>query len=341
MGQHAAAKPQFEANGDVGVPAFVLPVSSLLSEEAAAFQRSRAAMPAFDAAGEQEADIAVRREQINAYAAEGVARLRENFAVEIVPKTIGGVEVLDVTPADGSHDPERVLINLHGGAFTVGWDGIALMEAIPIAALGKFRVVSVNYRMAPEYRHPAGVEDVAAVYAALLEDYAPGRIGIYGGSAGGALTAQAAAWLPAHGLPQAGAVGIFGAGGVPFGAGESAYVAGYIDGSFPPPPADGSTPIDITRGYFDHCDPRDPSAWPGYHLDVLATFPPTLIITGTRAMDLSPAIFTNSQLLKAGIRSTLIVGEGMGHCYHYGLHMPEGRDAVALILSFFRENLSR
>ncbi len=340
MGQDQAARPQFDANGDVRVPAFVLPVSTLLSEEAAALQRARADTPAFDAAGEQEADVGVRREQINAYAAQGVARLRENFAVEIVPRVMGGVEVLDVTPADGGHDPERLLINLHGGAFTVGWDGIALMEAIPIAALGKFRVVSVNYRMAPEHRHPAGVEDVAAVYAALLTDYAPGRIGIYGGSAGGALTAQAAAWLAAHGLPQAGAVGIFGAGGVPFGAGESSYVAGYIDGSFPPPPADGSAGIDITRGYFADCDPRDPSAWPGYHLDVLATFPPTLVITGTRAMDLSPAIFTNSQLLKAGVRSTLIVGEGMGHCYHYNIGIPEGRDAVAAILSFFRENLA-
>jgi acetyl esterase/lipase len=195
--------------------------------------------------------------------------------------------------------------------------------------------------MAPEFRHPAGVEDVAAVYAALLEDYAPGRVGIFGGSAGGALTAQAAAWLPAHGLPQAGAVGIFGAGGVPFHAGESAWTTGYIDGSFPPPPADGSELQDITKGYFDGIDERnDPSAWPGYHLDVMATFPPTLIITGTRALDLSPAIYTNSQLLKAGVRSTLIVGESMGHCYHYQVTMPEGRDAVDQIIAFFRANLA-
>lgn len=114
--------------------------------------------------------------------------------------TIGGVEVLDFTPADGSHDPDRVLINLHGGAFTVGWDGIPHMESIPLASMGRYRIVSVNYRMAPEHKHPAAVEDVAAVYAALLDDYAPGRIGIFGGSAGGVLTAQAAAWLPAHGL---------------------------------------------------------------------------------------------------------------------------------------------
>jgi epsilon-lactone hydrolase len=334
----ADGKPTFQPDGTVSVPAFDLPVSSLASVEAAAAQRMRAAMPAFDAAG-QEPDIAVRREQINAYAAQSLPRLRERFPVEIVAKTIGGVEVLDVTPADGGHDAERVLINLHGGAFTVGWDGIALIEAIPMAVLGRYRVVTVNYRMAPEHRHPAGVEDVAAVYKALLDDYPPGRIGIYGGSAGGALTAQAAAWLPAHGLPQAGAVGIFGAGGVPFGAGESAYLAGYIDASFPPPPADGSAGVDITRGYFDGHDPKDPSAWPAYDLDVMATFPPTLVITGTRSMDLSPAIFTNSQLLKAGVASTLIVGEGMGHCYYYNLALSEARDAYDQIVAFFRRNL--
>ncbi len=295
-------------------------------------------MPSFDAAG-AEPDIAIRRQQINDYAAAGIARLGEKFPVDIKRATIGGIEVLNVTPV-GGHDPERVLINLHGGAFTVGWDGIALLESIPIAVMAGLRVVSVNYRMAPECRHPAGVEDVATVFAALLTDYPAARIGIYGGSAGGALTAQAAAWLPAHGLPQAGAVGIFGAGGVPFGAGESAYVTGYTDGSFPPPPADGTRGADITRGYFDGCDPRDHSAWPGYHLEVLATFPPALIITGTRAMDLSPAIFTHAQLLKAGINSTLLVGESMGHCYHYQLNLPEGRDACDAIVRFFRTNLA-
>jgi acetyl esterase/lipase len=98
--------------------------------------------------------------------------------------------------------------------------------------------------------------------------------------------------------------------------------------------------VDITHGYFAGCDARDPSAWPGWHPDILAHFPPALIITGTRAMDLSPAIFTHSQLLKAGVRSSLIVGEGMGHCYHYQLDLPEGRDAVEAIVRFFRENLT-
>jgi len=339
MPQAQHDKPQFRPDGSVAVPAFTLPASSLLSEEAAAFQRARAQMPVFDMQ-DHEPDVAVRRAQINAYAAQAIPRLREAFAVEIERREIGGVEVLDVTPAGGSRDPRRVLINLHGGAFCVGWDGIAQMEAIPIAGMTGWRVVSVNYRMAPEHRHPAAVEDVAAVYAALLADYEPASIGIYGGSAGGVLTAQAAAWLPAHGLPQAGAVGIFGAGGLPFESGESAYVAAYIDGSFPAPDCPGGSENELTRGYFVHLEPRDPTAWPAYDLDVLATFPPTLIITGTRAFDLSPAIVTNSRLLKAGVRSTLIVGEGMGHCYHYQISTPEGRDACEQIVRFFSENLA-
>jgi acetyl esterase/lipase len=71
----------------------------------------------------------------------------------------------------------------------------------------------------------------------------------------------------------------------------------------------------------------------------MAQFPPSLIITGTRAMDLSPAIYTNSQLIKAGVDSTLIVGEAMGHCYMYQPDLPESRDAFDAIVAHFRKRL--
>ena len=80
-----------------------------------------------------------------------------------------------------------------------------MLESAPIASVGGYKVVSVNYRMAPEATHPPRVEDVATVYRELLKTYEPKHVGIYGCSAGGALTAQTAAWLPAHDLPQAGA----------------------------------------------------------------------------------------------------------------------------------------
>src|SRR5262249_4133832 len=151
--------------------------------------------------------------------------------------------------------------------------------------------------------------------------YRPENIGIYGCSAGGSLTGQMASWVQSHDLPTPGAIGIFGSGAVRFGAGDSAYVAAYIDGSFPAPPPGGAAAPQT--GYFEGADMNDPLISPALHNDVIARFPPTLIITGTRAMDMSPAIVTNTALLRAGVDSELIVGEGMGHCFLYNPDLPE------------------
>lgn len=334
---NAPARPVIDENGVVRVPAFELPPSELGSQEARDFMKLRAKMPV--KLPTREPDIEKSRKALQAMLAGKVAGMLKLYPVDVTEETLNGVPARIITPRDKDVDPDRVLINLHGGAFNTCWESCSMLESAPIAALGRYKVVSVNYRMAPEARHPAGVEDVARVYRELLKRYEARHIGIYGCSAGGSLTAQAAAWLPAHDLPQVGAVGIFGAGGVRFNSGDSAYIAGYIDGSFPPPPKPGEPSIDMTRGYFAEADMSDPVISPALHLDVLEKFPPTLVITGTRAMDMSPAIITNSQLIKAGIRSTLIVGEGMGHCYIYTAQLPETQDAYAAIIAFFDENL--
>jgi len=331
------ARPSFDENGVVHVPSFELPPSELSSPEARAFMKIRAKM-----SGDlptMEPDIGKSRKALETMLAPQVAQMLKAYPVDVAEKTIAGVPTRVVTAKGKSADAARVLINLHGGAFQTCWESCSMLESAPIASLSGYQVVSVNYRMAPEAAHPAGVEDVAKVYSELLKSHEARSIGIYGCSAGGALTAQAAAWLPAHNLPQAGAIGIFGAGGARFSAGDSAYVAGYIDGSFPPPSKPGEPTLDMTRGYFAKADMSDPIISPALHQNVLAKFPPTLIITGTRAMDMSPAIYTNSQLLKAGRPSTLIVGEAMGHCYIYQSQLPEARDALNVIVRFFRENL--
>jgi monoterpene epsilon-lactone hydrolase len=333
----APARPTFDQDGVVHVPSFELPPSELSSAEAQGFMKLRARMP-HDILT-MEPDIAKSRKGLDAMLSPAVEQMLHAYPVEIAETTIAGVPARVVTAKGQRVDPQRVLINLHGGAFSTCWDACSKLESAPIASQTGYKVVSVNYRMAPEATHPAAIEDVATVYRELLKTYQPQHIGIYGCSAGGALTGQAAAWLPAHGLPQAGAIGMFGAGAVRFGVGDSAYVAGYADGSFPPPPKAGEPAIDLTRGYFANADMTDPIISPALHPEVLKNFPPALIITGTRAMDMSPAIYTNSQLLKAGRHSTLIVGEAMGHCYLYWPQLPESRDAYAEIAHFFADNL--
>ncbi|HEX7871516.1 MAG TPA: alpha/beta hydrolase [Sphingobium sp.] len=332
----SAAQPVFTPEGVVHVPAFDLPPSSLLSPEALAQQKSRAAMPVVDRmSGSSIADLRARTEQA---LAPSVAEMHRRYAVDIVEQQVGGVRTRIVTPKNGEADKNRVLINLHGGGFMMCAEGCALVESIPIAALGRYKVVTVDYRQGPENAFPAASQDVASVYQDLLKSYRPENIGIYGCSAGGSLTAQSVAWFADKKIPMPGAVGIFGAGGVRFGTGDSAYVAGYIDASFPPPGPNGEG---MPLPYFRTAKMEDPLVSPAAYPEVAAKFPPTLIITGTRAMDMSPAIYTHSRLLKANVRSQLIVGEGMGHCYIYQARLPEARDAYDEIVKFFDANLGR
>jgi len=331
--------PVHMPDGVVRVPAFELPPSPYMSEQAVDMLKRRAGVP-IDNPLALSGNIQELRDDMEKRVAPMVFLMRQKYPVDIVEETIAGVKVRTITPKERDIDNGRVLINLHGGAFMMCARGCAFLEALPIAAVGGFRIVSVDYRMAPEATFPAASEDVAAVYAELLKTYAPQSIGIYGCSAGGALTGQVAAWLPAHGLPQAGAIGIFGAGAGMFQTGDSGHVAAYVDGSFPPPPKPGAPrPPRPIRSYFEGVDTQDPLVSPMLHLDVLAKFPPTLVMTGTRAMDMSPAVFSHSQLVKAGVESQLIVGEGMGHCYMYLSQLPEAQDAFQTIVKFFRKYL--
>jgi epsilon-lactone hydrolase len=318
------------------VPGFKLPPSPFSSPEAQAAQAMRARMQG-GASGVMEPDVTKARAALERQMAPMVSAMLAAYPVDVEDTAIAGVPVKVFTPRGKPFDRQRVLINLHGGAFQTCWPACAYLESAPIAALGGYKVISVNYRMAPEAKHPAGLDDAAAVYRELVKTFRPKRTGVFGCSAGGSLTAQLAAWLPTSGQPQAGAIGIFGAGGVRFMAGDSAHVAAWIDGSFPPPAS--GAPIDMTRGYFSTAEMASPIISPVLYPQTIARFPPTLIITGTRAMDLSPAVVTNSALIKARVPSTLIVGEAMGHCYIYQANLPEARDAHQATVDFFRANL--
>jgi acetyl esterase/lipase len=342
-GQDSPPRPTYSDDGTTHVPAFDLPPSGLASPQAAGLIRMRAAM-ASHAAAPADQTLAQVRASVEAGVAPAVRMLLDRFPVDIVPQTIAGVPVRVVTPKGRAADPARVLINLHGGAFMMCAEGCAIAESAPIAALGGFKVVSVDYREAPEAVFPAASEDVAAVYKTLLQSYRPSQIGIYGCSAGGTLSAEMAAWLPAHGLPQAGAIGVLGAGGTRARVGDSAYFAGYTDTAFPPPlrPGGPNRPLPQLqkfRSYFEGVAADDPMVSPAEHPDVLAKFPPTLLITATRAPDMSAAIFTHSQLVKAGVPGDLIVADGLGHCFIYTPNLPEAQDAYQAIVNFFRKNL--
>jgi acetyl esterase/lipase len=74
---------------------------------------------------------------------------------------------------------------------------------------------------------------------------------------------------------------------------------------------------------------------------VLAKFPPTLIVTGTRGFELSSAVYTHAQLVKQGVEADLHVCESMFHGFFYNVDVPESRDCYDVIVRFFERHLGR
>ena len=106
-------------------------------------------------------------------------------SIRVTPAQLGGVPGEWV---EGPKAGELVLLYLHGG----GYFGCSAETHRPITAgfaLQGFRVYAPDYRLAPENRFPAAVDDAVAVYRALLKaGHEPQHIVVSGESAGGGLT---------------------------------------------------------------------------------------------------------------------------------------------------------
>jgi epsilon-lactone hydrolase len=325
--------PTVDTDGTIRVPAFTIPMSPLVSEQGRAAFLDRVEHPLPATPGDIQK---TRRDVEEKFHKPLLEHLNRLFSVNITPQVIGGVPTEVFVPKEGvsRKNIARVLINLHGGGFAVAARTGGQVESIPIAALGKIKVVSVDYREGPENKFPAGSEDVAKVYQALLKNYEPRSVGIYGCSAGGILATEALAWFQVHHLPTPGAVGIFGAGAIADTTGDSLYTGALLTGDGPPPPT--SQPA----AYFSSVNLRDPLVSPVFTPAVLAKFPPSLVISSTRDMELSDAVYTHTQLVKAGATTDLHVWEGMRHCFLYWPDPPESHEAWNVVVNFFDRNLA-
>lgn len=328
------AAPKIDAAGTVISPAVRIPFSAYASNEALArfgqvFQEGQAAPPLGQS-------IQASRDFYDKINSDRAERMKKLYPVEIAAQKFGGVAADVVTPKGGvdRRNAQRVLINLHGGAFLWGAGSGGLVEAIPVASIGKIKVITIDYRQGPENAFPAASEDVEKVYRELLKTYPARNVGIYGCSAGGALTAEAVAWLQTKHLPAPGAVGIFCAGVVDL-DGDSAYVGHLLMGEAVPEHA---FPL-AALPYFKGADLANPLVLPGKSPQVLAKFPPTLLISGTRDFAMSATLRSNELLTEAGAKTELHVWEGMWHSFFSDPELPESKAMYAVVARFFDREL--
>ena len=124
----------------------------------------------------------------------GAAQLYPQVSVSTlaVPSDAGPIRCECFTPPGES--PMPMMLYVHGGGFVVGRSEDTAFVTSRIAAENNVVVVSVNYRWAPEWPFPAGLDDCMAVLRWMREAGAeiggdPSRILVCGDSAGGNLAA--------------------------------------------------------------------------------------------------------------------------------------------------------
>jgi acetyl esterase/lipase len=120
--------------------------------------------------------------------------------VSVTAATLGGIPTAEIT-IDGI-EPRHVVLYFHGGVYVLGDAFQAAALASQVGRRVRARVISVDYRLAPEHPFPAAVDDALAAYAALLHNgTAPSDIVFAGESAGGGLAVATLVNARDHGLP--------------------------------------------------------------------------------------------------------------------------------------------
>ena len=269
-------------------------------------------------------------------AVKGLPELREQLGVTITPGELGGIPIFTFTPKElPETNRDRVLINLHGGGYVLGPGESGTLEAILMAGIGKFRVIYVDYRMAPDFPYPAAIDDAMTVYRELLKTTPSEKIGVFGTSTGGGMTLILALRAKAGGLPLPAAL----AAGTPWTdlskIGDSYFINENIDNILVS--YDGWLG-DAARLYAGNHDLKDPMLSPVYG-DVQG-LPPTLLTSGTRDLFLSNTVRMHLKLRQSGVRADLIVFEGMSHAqYHIAPNAPETTFHFNEVGRFFDTNL--
>jgi acetyl esterase/lipase len=259
------------------------------------------------------------------------------FPHQMVKTTIAGVPVHEITPQ--TYDPAkagRLLINLHGGGYALNGGDASTSEAVLGAHYSGLKVISVDYRMAPDHPFPAAVDDAVAVWRAVTADRDPASVGVFGTSAGGGLTLALVLKLKELGLPLPGAL----APSTPWtdltGASDSYQVNAHVDAIFSSYDGMGNAMAALYAGEagLDH-----PLVSPIF--GDFAGFPPTILTTGTRDILLSDTVRAYRAMRAAGVEARLEVHEAMSHAeYIYAFDSPESAVVFRDVSAFFDEHLA-
>jgi len=241
--------------------------------------------------------------------------------VTVAAAEAGGVPTAEIT-IDGT-EARNVVLYFHGGVYVISDAFLAAGLASEIARRTSAKVISVDYRLAPEHPYPAAVDDALAAYQGLLNDgVAPSEIAFAGDSAGGGLAVATLVNARDHGLALPAA----------------AYLLSpYVDLTLSGASMDAKHDVDplLKRELLE---PRVADYTHGQDAGLplisplfadLSGLPPLIIQAGSHEVLLDDALRLARQAAAADVEVTLEVAPGVPHVFPaYGAMLDEARAAL-------------
>jgi monoterpene epsilon-lactone hydrolase len=285
-------------------------------------------------AAEWKALIKMRADQIVAT----LPGLREKFGVKSEQVTIAGVPCYILTPDTiPEQNRNRVLVHVHGGGYVFAPAESATREAILMAGFGKFKVISIDYRMPPDFPYPAAMDDAMAVWKEVVKTNDPKKMAIFGTSTGGGMTLAMVLRAKTEKLPLPAAT----APGTPWSdmtkTGDTYFTNEKVDNILV---SNDGWLGDAAKLYAAGHDLKDPQLSPVY--GDFSGFPPTILTSGTRDLFLSNTVRVHRKLRQAGVVSDLHVFEGQSHAQYQGdPDAAEVKEHFAELTAFFDKYLAK
>ncbi len=236
--------------------------------------------------------------------------------------------------APGARDDAAILY-LHGGGYVFGSPTSHRHLVAAISEAAEAAVLSLDYRLAPEYPFPAAVDDAVTGYRWLVKKgIKPGRIAVAGDSSGGGLTVAALLVLRDAGdpLPAAGIC-------ISPWADLTCSADSYKTRADTDPTVSQEGVLQLAPRYLGDKEPKTPLASPIFA--DLTDLPPLLIQVGNEEVLLDDSIGLDRRAREVGVDSTLEIWDDMIHVWHrFAPMLKEGREAIARIGEYVKARMA-
>jgi epsilon-lactone hydrolase len=247
--------------------------------------------------------------------------------------SLGGIPVVNVEAAGADH--ASVIFYLHGGAYAIGTAASSVGLASDLARRAGTRLVTVDYRLAPEHPHPSALDDAVAAYHGLLDSgVAASAIAIAGESAGAGLATATLVALKLVGLPQPSGAVLMSPWADLTLSGESISDKAAVDPAL--------TPEGLRRRALDYVPAGDRRATLVSPIFAdLTGLPPLLIQAGSHEILLDDATRLAARAAAADVAVRLEVTPGVPHVFQgFAAMLDEGDAALTIAGEFLRAQLA-